>query len=227
MNMFIKEKDFDNAIFITKYGDFIKNNTIRRYRGIDILLPCNTPIISPLDGYMHFIGQNSNSYGYYAVIVHPEYNLYTMYSHLYEKPLLKEGTFIKKGQQFGISGKSGNCKQPHIHFEIHENKFLFEEQIINKDTSVDPLYYIIGLNEFFGKSLKGFKVIDTDDEDFDGPIYDIDDWKFEGVSYLMRKGIINSPAKWRKKIVKKKTMYVWNAMALLCNVHKDLSKRRW
>lgn len=62
------------------------------------------------------------SYGRYIVIMHDKttssgQDVYTLYAHN-SKRLVKEGQYVKKGQQIAESGSTGNSTGPHCHFEV-------------------------------------------------------------------------------------------------------------
>ena len=62
------------------------------------------------------------SYGRYIVIMHDKTTssgkpVYTLYAHNSER-LVKEGQYVKKGQQIAKSGSTGNSTGPHCHFEV-------------------------------------------------------------------------------------------------------------
>jgi len=100
----------------------------------------NAPIVAPADGYVVNIidGIKDNipseinmeqNWGNTIVIKHTE-TLFTQLSHLKEESFtVKEGDFVKKGQQIARLGNSGRSPQPHIHFQIQATPFVGSKTI--------------------------------------------------------------------------------------------------
>ncbi|MDP2088816.1 MAG: urea transporter [Flavobacteriaceae bacterium] len=108
----------------------------------------NTPIVAPADGNVvnivdgipdnipGEINMNQN-WGNTIVIKHSDF-LYSQISHLKEDSFkVKEGDFVKKGQQLAKLGNSGRSPQPHIHFQLQTTPF------IGSKTLKYPLSYFI------------------------------------------------------------------------------------
>ena len=70
------------------------------------------------------------SYGNFVKIKHSD-GYYTLYAHLKEV-YVKKGDYVKKGQQIGYMGDTGNAYGVHLHFEIRNNY----------DVKIDPLPYL-------------------------------------------------------------------------------------
>ena len=94
--------------------------------GIDLWVPEQTPVFSPLPAIVHSINDNNN-FGDYGPTIILEHSLdgvkfYTLYGHLSRTSLnrIKVGKKIAQGQKFA---KVGNSKEngewpTHVHFEI-------------------------------------------------------------------------------------------------------------
>lgn len=164
MLFFINDKDLSKCRYTSPYGARIHpiKKVPEGHRGIDIGMPIGTPLRSPLDGVVHQNRVNNGGptqgFGYYIILYHPKEKLYTLYAHLKELPEYKVGVVVKQGQLIGFSGNTGMSDGPHTHHEIHEDGFLFTTQVKDKDTTVDPVKYYPGLNNYLKKNLAGFKL---------------------------------------------------------------------
>lgn len=94
--------------------------------GIDIRTPEGTPIRSIANGIVTQVREN-DGYGKLIVIRHPHMPdpenpttvtvLHSVYAHLSEQ-FVREGEVVRKGQEIGLSGKTGTVTGPHLHFQI-------------------------------------------------------------------------------------------------------------
>jgi murein DD-endopeptidase MepM/ murein hydrolase activator NlpD len=85
-----------------------------------------TPIYAAREGKVVYSDFHNNKngvagYGNLVLLKHGE-NLYSGYAHLSESTV-KNGQSIKRGQQIGICGSTGQSTGPHLHFEIKESKW--------------------------------------------------------------------------------------------------------
>ncbi|ATB70106.1 peptidoglycan DD-metalloendopeptidase family protein [Sulfurospirillum diekertiae] len=88
------------------------------HTGIDLRAPIGTPILAPADGVVKFVQYNQNSgYGNVVSLSH-NYGFESYYAHLQNKPVVKEGQFVKKGDMIAYSGASGMTTGPHLHYEV-------------------------------------------------------------------------------------------------------------
>ena len=99
------------------------------HEGLDISAQKGSPVITPADGYVSFVGK-SNSFGNYITISHG-YGYKTRYGHL-SKTLVTKGQAVKRGEKIGLIGSTGRSTGPHLHYEVHRN-----------DVPVDPKIYIL------------------------------------------------------------------------------------
>lgn len=110
------------------------------------------PILAAADGWVHRVKISSFGYGNVIYLKHPTGNI-TLYGHLknfnpaitkyiqkrmYEAELneleinlVKNDLPIKKGQQIGNGGNTGNSGGPHLHFEIRDSL----------DRAMDPILF--------------------------------------------------------------------------------------
>ena len=98
----------------------------RLHLGIDIWGRPHTPVIAPLNGIVHSLG-NNNDFGDYGATVILSHQLdgiafHTLYGHLSLNTLkdLQPGQTIMKGDifgEFGMSTENGHWP-PHLHFQI-------------------------------------------------------------------------------------------------------------
>lgn len=104
----------------SKFG-WRENPILKRkefHTGVDLRANVGTPILAPADGVVKFTTYNQNSgYGNVISLVH-NYGFESSYAHLQNKPAVKEGQFVKKGDLIAYSGNSGMSTGPHLHYEV-------------------------------------------------------------------------------------------------------------
>ncbi len=103
----------------------VENRTV--HLGIDLYVGPGTPILAPLDGTVHALGNNAKPQDYGPVIILEHRTedgepFFTLYGHLSESSLeeLEEGMEIRQGQPFaavGYAAVNGNWP-PHLHFQV-------------------------------------------------------------------------------------------------------------
>jgi murein DD-endopeptidase MepM/ murein hydrolase activator NlpD len=100
----------------------------RMHEGIDIAVPTGTQIRAAASGTVSIAGPEGG-YGNYTCIDHGG-GLSTCYAHQ-ERILVSSGQNVAQAQIIGISGCTGHCLGPHVHFEVRIN-----------GQAVDPLGYL-------------------------------------------------------------------------------------
>lgn len=116
---------------IYRRSNLFENNIEPRsiHLGIDVWMPTETPIYSPLPAKVHSFKDNNNFGDYGPTIILEHFlngaNFFTLYGHLSRSSLknLKEGMIIKKGQKIATLGNYDENGQwpPHLHFQIISN----------------------------------------------------------------------------------------------------------
>ncbi len=95
------------------------------HRGVDIVVPVGTPIISPYNGEVVEVG-SSPKLGKYINIVHGG-GFKTLYAHL-SKVHVKVGEKLFSGAIVAASGDSGEVTGAHLHFAIFQNGIAQDPQ---------------------------------------------------------------------------------------------------
>lgn len=119
--------------------------------GIDVWMPAETPIYSPLPAIVHSFQDNNNfgDYGPTVILEHflGEVRFFTLYGHLSRVSLknMKEGTKIKQGQQIATLGNyNENGKWPaHLHFQIISNLLGKKGDFPGVATMSEQRYYLV------------------------------------------------------------------------------------
>ena len=97
------------------------------HEGIDIGVPCGTPIHAAASGTVIYSGW-ADGYGNFVVIDHGN-GLATAYGH--QSAIYVSGGSVSQGQTIGAVGSTGHSTGCHLHFEVRVN-----------GTPVDPLGYL-------------------------------------------------------------------------------------
>ena len=89
----------------------------RGHKGQDVFAKCGKPIIAARTGRVEY-NEFDGGAGNYLVINGKRTRRDYMYAHMKRKPRFKDGERIKKGQQIGAVGATGNASGCHLHFEL-------------------------------------------------------------------------------------------------------------
>ena len=98
-------------------------------RGVDIAAPEGEAVHAAADGAVIYASDELASYGEMIVIRHSG-DYVTTYAHL-SAMAVAPGATVKRGQIIGKSGKTGDVKQPELHFELRKG-----------ETDLDPIGYL-------------------------------------------------------------------------------------
>lgn len=104
--------------------------------GIDVSMPCGTPLIAMADGTVAFVDNMSFGSGPHNLLVrHEAAGLIVLYGHLLDRPAVTEGQLVTQGQIIAQSGTPDNTcdSRPHLHLEIRS---------LDYGTTYNPIDYI-------------------------------------------------------------------------------------
>lgn len=101
----------------------------RMHKGQDFACKPGNPVFATGDGVVENVTFDNKGYGISILIDHG-FGYKTRYAHL-SLPSVAEGMTVRRGDQIGLSGKSGRVSGPHLHYEIY-----FRGQAVN------PYYYM-------------------------------------------------------------------------------------
>jgi murein DD-endopeptidase MepM/ murein hydrolase activator NlpD len=94
--------------------------------GIDISMPCGTPLVAVADGEVAWVDNGSfGSAPHNLILIHAQHNVTTLYGHLLEPAPLMQGQSVTQGQLVGYSGDPDlTCvSRPHLHFEVRSMNY--------------------------------------------------------------------------------------------------------
>ncbi|UFS69275.1 M23 family metallopeptidase [Geomonas sp. RF6] len=91
---------------------------LKHHNGVDIAVPSGTPVKAITDGTVTFSGVRGG-YGNLVVVEH-DGGLATLYGHN-SQLMVKAGDRVGAGETLALSGASGRCTGPHLHFELWKN----------------------------------------------------------------------------------------------------------
>ena len=135
----------------------------RMHHGVDLRLNTGDTVRVAMTGIVKRIAYDSDGYGNYVVISHPE-GMETVYGHL-QYALVSQGQSVTIGMPIGIGGSTGNSTGPHLHFEARMNGVAIDPtKIFNLSSQLsdsyamhkeDKTYDQPSSNSFIGGSLAG------------------------------------------------------------------------
>jgi murein DD-endopeptidase MepM/ murein hydrolase activator NlpD len=143
-----------NAAYNAKDAE-MWGSTNGNHTGMDYNVPVGTPVKAAMDGIVSQVDINAD-YGTSIMIDHSN-GMQSIYAHLSGKNV-KVGDQVKRGQNIGKSGESGNASGPHLHFEVRngKNNPVDPSALIGSGGSIlDPAYSTIipKYSDVLGKSL--------------------------------------------------------------------------
>jgi murein DD-endopeptidase MepM/ murein hydrolase activator NlpD len=144
------------------------------HNGIDIGLAVGTPIYAPHDGVVTIKDDGAKNYGLYVVIDAPTRR--SILAHLSAVNVV-EGQSISQGDPIVLSGQSGMCFGPHLHWTF---KLMKNGAVQNKDNGYDGAIDVTELTRLWLDKDMHRDATYTDDAK---PYLDM---AFEGNQYLKR-----------------------------------------
>lgn len=88
---------------------------LKHHNGLDIAVPIGTPVKVITAGTVTFSGVRGG-YGNLVIVEHAD-GLTTLYGHN-SQLLVRAGDRVSAGQTLALSGATGRCTGPHLHFEL-------------------------------------------------------------------------------------------------------------
>lgn len=104
------------------------------HKGVDFAAPSGRPTYAAADGIVLVAGWSDTAGNW--VVIHHGNNLITKYMH-HSAIYVQAGQQVKKGQQIGAVGNTGQSFGAHLHFQVDKNANLSSCQ----GTAVDPMIY--------------------------------------------------------------------------------------
>jgi len=99
----------------------------KNHTGTDIAAVTGTKIFSATDGTVIYTSTNGDYGKHLKIQINDVIILYAHCNKLY----VKEGDIVKKGQEIGEVGSTGNTTGPHLHFEIrYQNRYVDPQLIL-------------------------------------------------------------------------------------------------
>lgn len=129
---------------------------------IDIKIPVGTPVFAIANGTVIKASTQSDGYGHHIVIQHNNFptlenanaktTIFSSYSHMSDINV-SIGDVVKKGQQIGDSGQTGNATTPHLHFQIDNEEAPYHPfwPFTWKESSDAGLDFFSAVNAGLGK----------------------------------------------------------------------------
>lgn len=124
-----------NGIFTSGFGARPEFRPGDFHPGIDIANPAaGVPVWAAADGVV-IQSYLSSSYGNVVFIAHSVngQTYTTLYAHM-ETRYVSSGAVVKKGQQIGIMGNTGDSTGKHLHFELHRGQWN-----ASKSNAINPV----------------------------------------------------------------------------------------
>lgn len=88
----------------------------RMHEGIDILAAHGTPVRAAAAGEVVYSDNKLRGFGNLVILLH-EGGFLTVYAHNAQN-LVKERTYVNRGQPIATVGSTGHSTAPHLHFEV-------------------------------------------------------------------------------------------------------------
>ncbi|GBD92130.1 murein DD-endopeptidase MepM [bacterium BMS3Abin04] len=105
------------------------------HNGLDIASPRGTPVYAMADGIVRLVGHKFFYNGNFVLIDHGQ-GLNSIYLH-FRKTFVKDGQFVKKGEEIGEIGTTGRSTGPHLHWGVQwYNKRIDPAGILKLNKSI-------------------------------------------------------------------------------------------
>jgi len=97
---------------------------------VEIFSQPSAPILAAASGTVT-LAEFHSSMGWYVIISHNinGQRVDTVYAHLRHQPMVSPGDVVSQGQQIGNKGATGFVTGAHLHFEVHEGPFSWNNGV--------------------------------------------------------------------------------------------------
>ena len=92
---------------------------VKFHFGMDFTAPMGTDIFVTGDGIVESVVYSKRGYGNH-IIIHHGFGYKTLYAHL-DRPNVRPGQRVKRGDVIGFVGSTGASLAPHLHYEVELN----------------------------------------------------------------------------------------------------------
>lgn len=141
------------------------------HKGLDMMAPFNTPIVSATNGIIHDVGVGGGKFGFRVNIQDPAGNIHS-YAHMNKNPAelgFRVGQPVYAGQLIGYVGNSGTGgTAPHLHYSINEAQYN-----VNRGRAVIDPYRVLtggigyaGMTDSYDSTLTGAEASGTAEDLF-------------------------------------------------------------
>jgi murein DD-endopeptidase MepM/ murein hydrolase activator NlpD len=105
------------------------------HMGLDLAAPCGTPVLAIGDGFVVSVDGRGGAPPHNLMLDHNN-GFLSFYGHLLERPAVRVGQYVARGQQVALSGDMyGTCHSaPHLHLELRDRSM---QRLYNPVTLID------------------------------------------------------------------------------------------
>ena len=123
------------------------------HRAIDLAANEGTSVMASISGKIAYADWVNTGYGDVVVLETPRENsgfFRTIYAHLSEFKV-EAGQCVNQGEVIALSGNTGNSSGPHLHFEIRQTNWPFQEDLFEKGFDYPQLHTLQDAIEWYKK----------------------------------------------------------------------------
>lgn len=114
----------------------------KRHTGMDFACPPGNPIYATGDGVVVKVAHERRGYGNHIEIDHG-FGYKTRYAHMKQLDV-ELGQVVKRGDYIGLTGRSGRCTGPHLHYEIiYRKDYVNPALYMDLDISPEDYYNMV------------------------------------------------------------------------------------
>lgn len=100
---------------------YTQSRGARVHNAIDIMASEGTPVVAAAEGIVEKLYFSRGGGGITVYVRSPDEQWIYYYAHLLEyAPGLQEGQRVERGDRLGSVGATGNARDPHLHFAVHQ-----------------------------------------------------------------------------------------------------------
>lgn len=110
----------DEVRILAPYRSYTGANMLPRrlpHPAVDFAEQLGAPVLAAADGIVSRIVSSPTGCGSGVVIEHEPFDRWTIYCHM-QAVSVEPGQAVKRGEEIGEVGKSGNASVPHVHLEL-------------------------------------------------------------------------------------------------------------